>query len=279
MAIQRLLSKTPKQLREYCESLSNEDKQNLYEQYKQTVDEAKGKSLEELLKLIKLAIAIERTIDKKLLESCCSDDHPFYPVATFIFLNKLSRRLTLIMHSSCDKNFKELDELDELLPQMYEELRPKLTSDMRNYTEKGLRFSNFLRDNIDTFRFLEKAEHGSLAERKKAAIKLIRLFIRQPELNLQGDVFLLGLISDYIDVFRKWLKCKVDALIDLLKKGLEKLEDLENDTEEYRKIENELIDERNQVRGQLGALVLAYVLFDEEGEYAELDKQMRKAIL
>lgn len=141
-------------------------------------------------------------MDKKLLKPF---HNPLNKGAILDFFRKLNRRLVLIVHSSThDKDLKKLNELDELLPQMYEELRPKLTSNMRNYTEKGLRFSSFLRDNIDTFRSLEKAEHGSLAERKKATIKLIRLFIRQPELNF---------------------------------------------------------------------------LFDEEGEYAELDKQMRKAIL
>ncbi|WP_353285193.1 hypothetical protein [Wolbachia endosymbiont (group A) of Beris morrisii] len=42
MRIQQLLSQTSEQLKEYCKTLSNEDKQDLY---KQVVDEAKGKKL------------------------------------------------------------------------------------------------------------------------------------------------------------------------------------------------------------------------------------------
>lgn len=156
------------------------------------------------------------------------------------------------MHSSVyDKDLKQLNELDNLLPQMYEELRPKLTSSMRNYAERELRFSNFLRDNIDTFKFLEKAEHGSIAERKKVTIELTRLFIHQPELNFQGDVFLLGLISQHIGIFRNHVKHKVDILIDLLEKGLEKLESIEEDTEKYREIEDKLMDERSKVMNEL----------------------------
>lgn len=156
------------------------------------------------------------------------------------------------MHSSVyDKDLKQLNELDNLLPQMYEELRPKLTSSMRNYAERELRFSNFLRDNIDTFKFLEKAEHGSIAERKKVTIELTRLFIHQPELNFQGDVFLLGLISQHIGTFRNHVKHKVDILIDLLEKGLEKLESIEEDTEKYREIEDKLMDERSKVMKEL----------------------------
>nr|AGK87115.1 putative rhoptry protein [Wolbachia endosymbiont of Ceratosolen solmsi] len=261
MEIQRLLSKTPEQLREYCESLGYEDKQNLY---KQVVDEAKGKRLRELKQLSKLATAIEKTTDKKLLKPFRGDDNPLNGVVILSFFGKLSRRLLLIMHSSVyDKSLKQLDELDELLPQMYGELRPKLTSSMRNYAERELRFSNFLRDNIDTFKLLEKAEHGSIEERKKAAIAL---FIRQPELNFQGDVFLLGLISQHIGVFRNHVKRKVDDLIDSLEKGLEKLENVEEDTEEYGEIENELIDERSEVMNELRCLVLSYALFEETHE-------------
>ncbi|XGA08502.1 MAG: hypothetical protein U0X86_000745 [Wolbachia endosymbiont of Xenopsylla cheopis] len=271
MKIQQLLSKTPEQLKKHCESLSNKNKQELYEQ---AIDEAQGKTLRELRQLSKLAAAIEKTTDKKLLKPFCNDNNPFNGPAILNFFGKLSRRLVLTMHSSIyDKNLKKLNELDELLPQMYEELRPKLTSSMRNYAEKELRFSNFLRDNIKIFRFLEDAEHGSMAEGKKVVIELIRLFIRQPELNFQGDVLLLGLISDYIGAFGKGLKYKIDALVDLLEKGLEKLEGLENNTKEYREIENELIDESNKVREQLRQLILKYVLFDEEGKYSAKYKQ------
>ncbi|MBH5362655.1 hypothetical protein HUB90_06570 [Wolbachia endosymbiont of Kradibia gibbosae] len=86
MEIQRLLSKTPEQLREYCESLGYEDKQNLY---KQVVDEAKGKRLRELKQLSKLATAIEKTTDKKLLKPFRGDDNPLNGVVILSFFWKI----------------------------------------------------------------------------------------------------------------------------------------------------------------------------------------------
>lgn len=65
MRIQQLLLQTSEQLKEYCKTLSNEDKHNLY---KQLVDEAKGKKLVELGELTKLATAIEEeTPDDRLM--------------------------------------------------------------------------------------------------------------------------------------------------------------------------------------------------------------------
>lgn len=78
------------------------------------------------------------------------------------------------------ENLEELKELDELLPEMCKKLRP---SNARICVEKELRFSNFLRGNINIFKFLREAKHGSVEKKKKATIELIRLFPLQLELN------------------------------------------------------------------------------------------------
>ncbi|WP_341814676.1 hypothetical protein [Wolbachia endosymbiont (group A) of Chalcis sispes] len=117
---------------------------------------------------------------------------------------------------------------------MYEKLKLRLTNDtpMRNHAEKELRFSNFLRDNIDVFRPLEDAEiYGSVEKRKEATIELIRLLTIQPELNYRGDKFILDLILDYIKVFGKEvesLESDINILINLLEKSIERREIEEN---------------------------------------------------
>ncbi|WCR54380.1 MAG: hypothetical protein PG981_001402 [Wolbachia endosymbiont of Ctenocephalides orientis wCori] len=78
MRIKQLLSKTPDQLEEYCQALSSKDKQELY---KQAIDEAKGKTLKEPRQLSKLAVAIEKTTDDKLLEPFYNNDNPFNQTA------------------------------------------------------------------------------------------------------------------------------------------------------------------------------------------------------
>ncbi|WP_353282436.1 hypothetical protein [Wolbachia endosymbiont (group A) of Myopa testacea] len=233
MRIQQLLSQTSEQLKEYCKTLSNEKKHNLY---KQLIDEAKGKKLVELGELTKLATAIEEeTADEKLLEYFDDEDNPFNAKAIISFFGKLSRRLMFIMHpSTYGKDFKKLNELDKLLPEMYEKLKPRLTNDryLRNHAEKELRFSNFLRDNIDVFRLLEDAEiYGSVEKRKEATIELIRLLTIQPELNYGGDKFILDLILDHIKVFGKEvrsLESDINVLIDLLEESIERKEMEEN---------------------------------------------------
>lgn len=232
MRIQQLLLQNSEQLREYCKTLSSEDKHNLY---KQLVDEAKGKKLMELGELSELAAVVEEeTPEEKRLEYFGDNNNPFNAKAIKSFFGKLLRRLMLIMHSStCDKDLKELNELDKLLPKMHEELKLRLTNNMhlRNYAERELRFSNFLRDNINVFRLLEEAEHGSVEQKKKATIELIRLLTIQPELNYRGDEFILDLILGYIKVFGKEvrsLESNINVLINLLEESIERKEMEEN---------------------------------------------------
>lgn len=51
MTIEQLLLKSPQQLEEYCRTISDKDKQDLYEQL---MDEAQGKNLKELKELDEL---------------------------------------------------------------------------------------------------------------------------------------------------------------------------------------------------------------------------------
>ncbi|MDG7056620.1 MAG: hypothetical protein LKM43_00475 [Wolbachia endosymbiont of Penenirmus auritus] len=246
MSVEQLLLKTPQQLKEYCQTLSKEDKLALY---KQLVDEAKDKDYKELKKLNKLVNAIEETTDKKLYSH--SEE-----ATVKSFFKKATKRIFLILHPTYSNNLKELNELDQLLPQIYEKLKPGLTDNIRHCMEKELRFGNFLHDNIEVFRLLEESRHGSIEKKKEATIKLISLFAMQPELNYAGDILLLGIISDNIKVFGKEaenLKSDLDTLINLVEKSADKLINMESDIEET---EEELAEKREAVVEQLLAFRL-----------------------
>ena len=234
MTIEQLLLKSPQQLEEYCSALSDKDKQDLYEQL---MDEAQGKNLTELKQLDKLNTAIEKTAGKKLLEYLDSDDNPYNKIAIIDFFGRLGQRLIHMMYC---KNLKELNELDELLPEMCRRLRP---SEARVFAEKEFRFSNFLRENIDILKLAEEAKNGSIEKRKKATIELVKPFFLQPELNYGGDMFILELILDCIGAFGKEvddLACDIYILVELIE------ESAETGSEE-----KELMDQRDKVVKQL----------------------------
>lgn len=239
MTVEQLLLKSPQQLEEYCRTISDKDKQDLYEQL---MDEAQGKNLKELRQLDKLTTAIEKTAGKKLLKYLNSDDNQFNKIAMIDFFGRLGQRLIHMMYC---KNLEELKELDELLPEMCRRLRP---SEARVFAEKELRFSNFLRENIDILKLVEEAKNGSIEKRKKATIELVRLFFLQPELNYGGDMFILELILDYIEAFGKEvddLACDIYTLVELIEESAE--------TGSEKK---ELMDQRDKVVEQLYKLKL-----------------------
>ena len=268
MKIQQLLSKTPGQLKTYCESLGDKDKQDLY---KRAIDEAKGKTLKELKQLSTLATAIEKTMDKNLLEPFYNSDNPFNKTAVLEFIGKLCRRLILITNPFSDKDLRQLEELDKLLPDMYEKLKLRLTNHMKSYVEKELKSNNFLRENISTFVLLKRAEIGSEEERKRAMNKLVDVFMFQPVLNYKVDVFILFIILKNIKGF--WGEMEIEpelsSLVILLSEDANKLECLEDKIEmieeegkvsaaecrkEMEEVEEKLKDTREKIKEKLSWL-------------------------
>lgn len=235
------LVKNYQQFKRYCTVLSDEEKQDLYNQI---VEEAKGKSLAKLKQLNALAATIEETANEKLLKCFYNDDNPFNKLAAESFVERLHERFVLMMSG---KYLKELNELDELLHGMYERLKLRSTDHVRNHLEGALRFSNFWRDNMDIFRLLEEAEDGSVEKKKEAAIELIRLFALQPKLYYSGDMLILSLISEHIKVFSKEVEklvSDINALIKLLKKAIVR-------TSEDVELERKIMDKRVEVIEQL----------------------------
>ncbi|APR99007.1 Clp protease/crotonase-like domain-containing protein [Wolbachia endosymbiont of Folsomia candida] len=210
-------------------------------------------------------------MDDKLLEPFYNSDNPFNKTAVLEFIGKLCRRLTLITHPFNDKDLRELEELDELLPDMCEKLKLRLTNHMKNYVEKELQSNNFLRHNISTFVLLKRAELGSEEEKKRAMNKLVVVFMSQPELNYKADVFILFLILKNIKGFLGEIEIEPELsnLVNLLAKDVDKLECLENKIEmleeegkvsttecrkEMEEVEKKLKDTREKIKEKLSWL-------------------------
>lgn len=231
-------TKDYRQFRRYCITLSDEEKRDLYNQI---LEEAKEMGSEELKQLYILAAAVEETANKKLLKHFYSEDNPFNRIATMDFFERLHERLVLMM---VGEHLKELNQLDELLPRMYERLKQRVGE---RCIKKAYGFSNFLRDNMSIFKLLKEADNGSIERKKKAAIEIIRLFILQPKPYYPGEIFMLHLILQNIKVLGEKVEkliSDINILIYLLDKNVrERLEDIE--------AKKELMDKRAEVVEQL----------------------------
>ncbi|MGL9731619.1 MAG: hypothetical protein ACR5KX_02220 [Wolbachia sp.] len=105
----QLLSKIPKQLKEHCALLSNEEKQSLYSKVLNEVkntprDSSSG--IDRLKKLSKVAVAIEETTDSKLLEKF-NDGHPLREVNIVYVSEEATNYLFSLIDSSELYDLKE----------------------------------------------------------------------------------------------------------------------------------------------------------------------------
>lgn len=243
-----LLLWTSLQVKEHCESLDNKEKQELYSQIlKKAKDVIESNDIDKLKKLSEVAVAIEETCEKELLESL-DDKNPLREVniivegdglTNYLFSfsdssklydlgeNKeealyqairsndveLVKHLLLVLLSSDFEEKVDPKGLVELLSKTYEELN--LSKDMRNYLEKKIGFYNFVcnfKPNMDP----------------------IELFVNRPEADHEIDKFLLSMIMGKIE--EEELLYEISGMIELLKK-YEKFEELEY---KVRRLKSEL---------------------------------------
>jgi hypothetical protein len=98
-----------------------------------------------------------------------------------------------------------LQELEILLPKTYEELKEKLSKDMKSYLEKEISFTRFVCSNIN-----------SLVARPVDVQAVINLFIAQPCVDYKIDVLLLTKIAENLEDGE--LLSQINQMIELLEK-------------------------------------------------------------
>lgn len=159
-------------------------------------------------------------------------------------------------------DLKYLQELEVLLQQFYEELKPGLTKDMENYLKKKLKFYNFLCN--------AKVNEKNLSG-------LIKLFSAQSEINYQIDLLLLSLIAENME--KEELRKKINNMIDLLEK-YRKFEELEY---KVRRLKLELADGKadkeslEKQENEMREIEAKYIkVTDLAGERDELVKQLQQ---
>ncbi len=238
----QLLSKASKQLKGHCALLSSEEKQSLYSEVinevKNTPRNSRG-CIDQLKKLSKMAVAIEETIDSKLLEKF-NDGHPLREVNIAIYApeeaknylfslsdssdlydlkedrekaiyqaiksndRELVKHLLMILTSG-DKEIEFFKELETLLSEIYEELKEKLSQDMENYLEKNISLKRFVCNNVDV-----------LIAKPVDIRAMINLFIVQSGVNYKIDELLLIKIAEGLEGGE--LRSQINQMIETLKK-------------------------------------------------------------
>lgn len=236
----QLLSKTPKQLKEHFALLNSEEKQSLYSEVlnevKNTSRDSRG-GIDQLKKLSKVAVAIEETIDSKLLEKFY-DGHPLREVNIAIYApeeaknylfslsdsselydlkedrekaiyqaikssdRELVKHLLMILTSG-DIELEFFKELEVLLSRAYEELKEKLSQDMKNYLEKNISLKRFVCSNVNV-----------LVAEPTDVRAMINLFIVQSGVNYKIDELLLIKIAESLEEGE--LRLQINQMIELL---------------------------------------------------------------
>lgn len=191
----------------------------------------------ELKKLSKVAVAIEETIDSKLLEKFY-DGHPLREVNIAIYApeeaknylfslsdsselydlkedrekaiyqaiksndRELVKHLLMILTSG-DIELEFFKELEVLLSRAYEELKEKLSQDMKNYLEKNISLKRFVCSNVNV-----------LVAEPTDVRAMINLFIVQSGVNYKIDELLLIKIAESLEEGE--LRLQINQMIELL---------------------------------------------------------------
>ncbi|MBD0391658.1 hypothetical protein IC220_04240 [Wolbachia endosymbiont of Pentalonia nigronervosa] len=241
IVLAELLYQTSKQLKEHCELLSGEEKQNLYSEVLNKVKNTPRDSregIDQLKKLSKMAVAIEGTTDSKLLEKF-KDDHPLREVSIAYVSGEVTNYLFSLSNSSelydlkedrekaiyyaIKSNDRELikhllmvlvsgdieieffKELETLLSGAYEKLKVNLSEDMKNYLEKNISLKRFIYGNV-----------GVLTAKPVDVRAMINLFIVQSGENYKIDELLLSKIAESLEEGE--LRSQINQMIETLKK-------------------------------------------------------------
>ncbi|WP_250295812.1 hypothetical protein [Wolbachia endosymbiont of Oedothorax gibbosus] len=238
----KFLSKASKQLKEHCALLSSEEKQSLYNEVLNEVKSTPRDSregIDQLKKLSKVAVAIEETIDSKLLEEF-NDDHPLREVNIAIYSPEEAKNYLFSLSDSSElydlkedrekaiyqaikSNDRELvkhllmilvagdieieffKELEILLSEAYEELKENLSQDMKNYLEKNISLKRFVCSNVNI-----------LVAEPTDVRAMINLFIVQSGANYKIDELLLIKIAEGLEEGE--LLSQINQMIETLKK-------------------------------------------------------------
>lgn len=270
----QLLSKASKQLKEHCALLSSEEKQSLYSEVlnevKNTPRNSRG-GIDQLKKLSKVAVAIEETIDSKLLEKF-NDGHPLREVNIAIYApeeaknylfsssdsselydlkedrekaiyqaiksndRELVKHLLMILTSG-DIEIEFFKELETLLSEIYEELKEKLSQDMKNYLEKNISLKRFVCNNVDV-----------LIAKPVDIRAMINLFIVQSGVNYKIDELLLIKIAEGLEEGE--LRSQINQMIETLKKH-ERFVELEY---KVRRLKSELASGEEQAEAMKSSI-------------------------
>lgn len=277
-----LLSWTSVQIKEYCESLDNRGKQELYSQI---LEEAKyaieSNDIDQLKKLSEVAVAAEEASERELLKPF-DDENPLREANIVVEGDGLTNYLFSIGDSSKLYNLREdkgealykaiksddvelvkhvlivllSDDFEEkvdpkdlvaLLSSAYEELN--LSKDMKNYLKKKIGFYSFLCD----FKFDKDP---------------IELFANRPEANHEIDKFLLSMIMEKIE--EEELLYEINGMIERLKK-YEKFDEFEY---KVRRLKSEL----ESGEGKYSTEVIQSSIEEREKEMEEIKEKYIKPI-
>ncbi len=277
----QLLSKTSEQLKEHCTLLSSEEKQSLYSkvlnEVKNTPRESRG-SIDQLKKLSKVAVAIEETTDSKLLEKF-NDGHPLREIniayvsgeaTNYLFslsdsseLYDLEENREKALYQAIKSNDRELvkhllmilvagdreieffKELEMLLSGAYEELKEKLSQDMKNYLEKNISLKRFVCSNVNI-----------LVAEPVDVRAMINLFIAQSEVNYKIDELLLIKIAGALEEGE--LRLQINQMIELLMRQ-ERFMELEY---KVRRLKSELASGKSKYSDE----VMKFIIEERERE-------------
>lgn len=277
----QLLSKASKQLKEHCALLSSEEKQSLYSKVLNEVKNTPRDSrdgIDQLKKLSKVAVAIEETIDSKLLEKF-NDDHPLREIniayasgeaTNYLFSlsdsselydlkenrekaiyqaiksddRELVKHLLMILVSG-DIEIEFFKELEMLLSGAYEELKEKLSQDMKNYLEKNISLKRFVCSNVNI-----------LVAEPVDVRAMINLFIAQSEVNYKIDELLLIKIAGALEGGE--LRLQVNQMIELLMRQ-ERFVELEY---KVRRLKSELASGKSKYSDE----VMKFIIEERERE-------------
>ncbi|WP_265026407.1 hypothetical protein [Wolbachia endosymbiont (group A) of Bibio marci] len=277
----QLLSKASKQLKEHCALLSSEEKQSLYSKVLNEVKNTPRDSrdgIDQLKKLSKVAVAIEETIDSKLLEKF-NDGHPLREIniayasgeaTNYLFSlsdsselydlkenrekaiyqaiksddRELVKHLLMILVSG-DIEIEFFKELEMLLSGTYEELKEKLSQDMKNYLEKNISLKRFVCSNVNI-----------LVAEPVDVRAMINLFIAQSEVNYKIDELLLIKIAGALEEGE--LRLQVNQMIELLMRQ-ERFVELEY---KVRRLKSELASGKSKYSDE----VMKFIIEERERE-------------